>query len=176
AAGAGRDAETLESDVVGVGTLTDGDEHAPDAQCAPIAERDARPTRQGVDAIDLDGEPHIDPVLAQRTGQRVGDRRLLPGQEPRRVLDQGRVAAEPVEHLGDLESDRPAPDHDRGLGQLGAGEELLAGPEWDSGQPANAWLSRPRPGGDDELVPPESPLARRQDAGLLDPAARPDEA
>ena len=53
------------------------------------------------------------PVAAERLGHEHARLGLLDGQQPVGILDDRHVGAEPGEHLPELDTDGPAPEHDQ---------------------------------------------------------------
>ena len=72
------------------------------------------------------------PVLPQDAEHRVGHVRVLLRQELAAALDDGHAAAEPAEHLPELEPDVAAAEHEQVLGHL---VELHDGGRVERGDP-----------------------------------------
>jgi len=61
-------------------------------------------------------EDELDPVAAQRLGERLAERRRLAGEHMRLALDQRDLAAEAAHDLRELEPGRSTAEHDQPLG------------------------------------------------------------
>ena len=114
-------------------------------------------------------EQHIQPVLPKYPEHRVGDVPVLQGQELAAALDHRHLAAEPPEHLGELEPDIAATQHD----------EVVRYPielhdrgrvEWaDFGEAGDLRRRRPTAGVDEDQVGPERPPVHRERARCHEP-------
>ena len=74
-------------------------------------------------------EDELDPVAAQRLGERLAERRRLAGEHMRLALDQRDLAAEAAHDLRELEPGRSTAEHDQPLGHRPHGGRLARAPD-----------------------------------------------
>ena len=102
------------SEMVGVGTPTCGDEESVRPHDPPGSRRlhrEGDPAAVARDALDARGGEDLDPLGAERLGERLAEFRLIAAQQ-RRAGDDRHLAAEAGEHLGELDRDVPAAQDD----------------------------------------------------------------
>ena len=104
-----------------------------------VAEQiDPLPAVFGADPDGPRVQPHLDAVARKGSGQDLRGIALLPGQEQRKVLHDGRPGAQPTERLRQLAAERTTADHQQPARQLGQVEDVLVrqvvgverGPGW----------------------------------------------
>lgn len=116
---------------------------------------------RGGAATEVEGHP----VGLEGGGDDGAGGRLLLGEQAVAGLDELDGGAEAGERLGELAADRPAAEHDEGVGERLEVEDRLVRQVAGLGEPGDRWEKGRRAGGEDEAAGANGPLAGGEGPG-----------
>ena len=126
------------------------------------------PRARGLDALRLDGDPHVDALLLEALAKERSGIGVEPRENPVVVLDHGHPSAHAVEELRELDADGATAEHDQALRDSIRPDGVPVRPVVDVLEPFDPRYGRRRPGRDHEVRVLDLMLLHCDDTGTDD--------